>query len=124
MNQIQILEENAISSYKGITRLLDGQYIEQDQVTWITTGRRGLGLFNGVLHTAVSRKEEISMMIAPTLVVFLSQDLPFFWVDWLEVGTPGSGNFLSSRETSPANSAFPPCGMDGITAPSPRAAMR
>ena len=96
MNPIQIVEENAITYYKGITRLLEGQYFEQDQVTWFITGRRSLGRFNGVLHTAVSNVDAISNVVDSIIMKFVSQSLPFFWMDWPEIGTPGLGDYLNS----------------------------
>lgn len=96
MNPIQIAEENAITYYKGITRLLEGQYLEDDQVTWFITGRRSLGRFNGVLHTAVSNVDAISNVVDSIIMKFVSQSLPFFWMDWPEIGTPGLGDYLNS----------------------------
>ncbi len=96
MDPIQIVEENAITYYKGIARLLEGQYIEDDQVTWFITGRRSLGRFNGVLHTTVSQADAIGNVVDPILTKYVSQGLPFFWVDWPEVGTPGLGDYLNS----------------------------
>ncbi len=43
MNPIQIVEENAITYDKGVTRLFEGQYLEEDQIAWFSTGRRSLG---------------------------------------------------------------------------------
>lgn len=98
MTQIHIIEGNFLTYYKGIARLLGGRYIEQDQVTWFTTGRRSLLRFNGVLRTVVSRADGLSRIVEPILNVFLSQNLPFFWVDWPVVGTPGLGDYLNSKE--------------------------
>ena len=47
MNQIQAIEENALTYYKGIARLLNGDFIETDEIAWFTTGRRSLYRFNG-----------------------------------------------------------------------------
>lgn len=98
MNQIQAIEQNALAYYRGIARLLGGQYVEEEQVTWFTTGRRSLFRFNGVLHTAISRAEELSKIVDPLLEMFLSKNLPFFWVDWEIVGAPGLGDYLNSRD--------------------------
>lgn len=100
MNPIQIVEENAISYYQGIARLLGGEYQESDQVTWFVTGRRSLGRFNGVLHTAISRIEDIGKVVDPILKMFISQNLPFFWVDWAEIGTTGLGDYLVFKESA------------------------
>jgi ribosomal protein S18 acetylase RimI-like enzyme len=97
MTQIHVIEENFLTYYKGIARLLGGRYIAQDQVTWFTTGRRSLLRFNGVLRAVVSRAEELNTVVDPILDVFLSQTLPFFWVDWEVVGTPGLGDYLNSK---------------------------
>ena len=100
MNQIQLIEENAIAYYQGIARLLGGEYHEDDQVIWFVTGRRSLGRFNGVLRTTVRQPEDIGKVVDPILEMFRFQNLPFFWVDWAEVGTPGLGNYLASKELS------------------------
>lgn len=97
MTQTHTIEENALTYYKGIARLLGGQYLEQEQITWFITGRRSLMRFNGVLRTAVSRGEELGRVVDPVLEEFLSQNLPFFWVDWPVVGTPGLGDYLFSK---------------------------
>src|SRR3990172_7356856 len=89
MKKIQAIEENALTYYKGIARLLGGQYIEEDQIIWFTTGRRSLGRFNGVLRTMVSNPDDLAGVIDPILGVFLSQNLPFFWVDWEAIAAPG-----------------------------------
>jgi ribosomal protein S18 acetylase RimI-like enzyme len=96
MTQIQAIEENALTYYKGIARLLGGQYIEDEQIVWFKTGRRSLGRFNGVLRTVVSRAEDLGKVVDPILGVFLSQNLPFFWADLKVVGTPGLGDYLKS----------------------------
>lgn len=107
MNQVQIAEENAITYYKGIARFLEGQYIETDQVAWFITGRRSLGRFNGVLHTTVSPVDSISKVVDPIIMKFVSQGLPFFWVDWPEVGTPSLGDYLLFKESSLTKFSIP-----------------
>ncbi len=97
MTLIHAIEDNALAYYKGMARYLGGQYIEQEQATWFTTGRRSQFRFNGVLHTAVSPAEGLHKMADPILAVFLAQNLPFFWVDWPAVGTPGLGRYLISK---------------------------
>jgi len=96
MIQAQDIEENALTYYQGITRLLGGQFTEQHQVAWFATGCTSLPRFNGVLRTLVSRTEELSQAVAPVLAVFLSRNLPFFWVDWPISGAPGLGRYLNS----------------------------
>lgn len=91
------IEENALTYYQSIARLLGGQYHEQEHLVWFTTGRRSLLRFNGVLKTAVPCTEDLSRVADPVLDVFLSQNLPFFWVDWPGVGTPGLGEYLRSK---------------------------
>ena len=97
MTLIHAIEDNALAYYKGMARYLGGEYIEQEQATWFTTGRRSQFRFNGVLHTAVSPAEGLHKMADPILAVFLAQNLPFFWVDWPAVGTPGLGRYLISK---------------------------
>lgn len=99
MTQIQAIEENAIAYYKGITRFLGGQFNEQDRVTWFTTGRRSVFRFNGVVRTALNTRE-LDGVVDPILDFFLSRNLPFFWVDWPDAGTPGLGDYLSSKTIS------------------------
>lgn len=99
MTPIHAVDENAQAYYQGIARLLGGQVVEQKYVTWFTTGRRSSGRFNGVLRTAVPPDVGLSSIVNPILDHFLSQKLPFFWVDWPVMGTPGLGDYLSSRET-------------------------
>jgi ribosomal protein S18 acetylase RimI-like enzyme len=65
MTQVQVVEENALAYYKGIARLLNGQFVEEDQVAWITTGRRSLGRFNGVLRTVVTKPDDLINVIEP-----------------------------------------------------------
>ncbi len=47
MNDGQLVEENALTYYKGIARLLDGQFTETDGIAWFTTDGRSLYRFNG-----------------------------------------------------------------------------
>ena len=96
MNQIQAVEENALTYYKGIARLLDGRFTETDGIAWFTTERRSLYRFNGVVRTA-TRAEDLSRIADPILESFLSKRLPFFWVDFPDGGTPGLGEYLSSK---------------------------
>jgi ribosomal protein S18 acetylase RimI-like enzyme len=96
MNQIKVIEENFLTYYKGLTHLLGGRFMESDEVVWYETGRRSLFRFNGVLRTA-THTEELSRIVDPILEVFLSQGLPFFWVDWHDNGTLGLDAYLSSR---------------------------
>jgi GNAT superfamily N-acetyltransferase len=96
MTEVPVFEENALTYYKGVARLLGGQYIEDEQVVWFKTGRRSLGRFNGVLRTVISRAEDLGKVVDPILEVFLSQNLPFFWADWKIVGAPGLGDYLTS----------------------------
>ncbi len=97
MTIVQALEENALAYYQGITRLLGGQWVEDEQVTWFTTGHRSLFRFNGVLHTAIPQDQKLDKVLDPLLAMFQSKDLPFFWVDWEIVGTPGLGDYLRSK---------------------------
>ena len=64
MTHIQAIEENALTYYKGITRLLDGYFTETEEVAWFTTGWRSLYRFNGVVRTA-ARTENLSRIVEP-----------------------------------------------------------
>lgn len=97
MNHIEQIEDNALTYYKAIARLLNGDFIETDEVAWFTTGRQSLYRFNGVVGTKI-RSGDLSKVIDPILETFLSQDIPFFWADWSEAGTPGLAAYLSSRK--------------------------
>lgn len=96
MNQIQTVIENALTYYRGLARLLDGWFIENDEVAWFWTDRRSLYRFNGVVRTT-TRTEKLGELAEPILETFLSKNLPFFWVDLPEVGTAGLGDYLSSK---------------------------
>ena len=97
MRELHVVEENALTYYQGIARLLGGQYHEQNYLIWFTTGRRSLLRFNGVLRTAVPSAEDLNRVADPVLEVFLSQNLPFFWVDWPGVSTPGLRGYLNAK---------------------------
>ena len=95
MAQIQAIEENTLTYYKGIARLLDGRFIETDEIAWFITERRSLYRFNGVVRTA-TRPETLGGLTDPILETFLSKRLPFFWADFPDGGTPGLGDYLNS----------------------------
>ena len=92
MNTISLVEENALTYYKGIARLLDGRFTETDGITWFATERRSLYRFNGVVRTA-TRAEDLSRIADSILESFISKRLPFFWVDFHDGGTPGLGEY-------------------------------
>ena len=94
--QIQAVEENAITYYKGIARLLDGSFVENDEVAWFCTGRRSLYRFNGVVRTA-TRTQNLSSLVDPILEIFLSKNLPFFWADLPDIGTVELSDYLNSK---------------------------
>lgn len=96
MNQIQAIEENALTYYKGIARLLDGDFIETDEIAWFTTGRQSLYRFNGVVRTA-THPENLGRLADPILETFISKRLPFFWVNFPDGGTPRLGDYLNSK---------------------------
>ena len=96
MNTISLVEENALTYYKGIARLLDGHFTETDGITWFATERRSLYRFNGVVRTA-TRAEDLSRIADSILESFISKRLPFFWVDFPDGGTLGLGEYLNSK---------------------------
>lgn len=96
MAHIQAIEENALTYYKGIARLLEGRFIENDELVWFTTGRQSLYRFNGVLR-APTRAEDFSELADPILDTFISQRLPFFLVIWQDGSAPGLGDYLNSK---------------------------
>lgn len=96
MHHIQSVEENALTYYKGIARLLNGNFIETDEIAWFTTGRRSLFRFNGILRSP-TRVEDLAKIADPILETFTSQRLPFFWVDWQEGRAPGLVEYLNSK---------------------------
>ena len=96
MNTISLVEENALTYYKGIARLLGGHFTETEEIAWFTTGRQSLYRFNGVLRTA-TRAENLSRLADPIFETLLSKKLPFFWVDWQDNSAPGLEEFLKSK---------------------------
>jgi len=94
MNPIPVVEDNVLAYYKGIARRLGGRFIESEQVAWFTTGRRSLLRFNAVLRTVAASPAELRRMADPILDTFLTQNLPFFWVDWPPGGAPGLADYL------------------------------
>lgn len=96
MDHIQAIEDNVLTYYTGIARLLNGDFNETDEVAWFTTGRRSLYRFNGVVSTT-TRARNLGGAMDPILETFLSNNPPFFWADWSDVGTPGLGDELNSK---------------------------
>ncbi|QLQ08686.1 MAG: hypothetical protein HZY76_23710 [Anaerolineae bacterium] len=94
MNPIPVVEDNVLAYYKGIARRLGGRFIESEQVAWFTTGRRSLLRFNAVLRTVAASPAELRRVADPILDTFLTQNLPFFWVDWPPGGAPGLADYL------------------------------
>jgi GNAT superfamily N-acetyltransferase len=94
---IVLADENAITYYQKLSQYLDGKSIQQEHLTWFTTGRRSLIRFNGVLRTALPAHEDLKTVVDPVLDFFIHQNLPFFWVDWPPVGTPGLGSYLAAK---------------------------
>lgn len=94
---IQIIEENIFANYKGLTQLLEGRFNENEETAWYNTGFKSHFRFNGVVRTK-TRTEALSRVVDPVLNEFLSQELPFFWVDWQDAGTPGLGDYLKSKD--------------------------
>ena len=116
MKHVQVIEDNALTYYKGLARLLDGRFTENDEVAWFSTGRRSLYRFNGVVRT-VTRAEDLSRIVDPILESFLSKRLPFFWADFPDVGTPGLSDYLSSKDVRWTHIKGMPCmsrGLDGL----------
>lgn len=115
MAQIQAIEENTLTYYKGIARLLDGRFIETDEIAWFITERRSLYRFNGVVRTA-TRPETLGGLTDPILETFLSKRLPFFWADFPDGGTPGLGDYLNSKNIRWENFKGMPCMSRGLDA--------
>lgn len=113
MNTISFVEENALTYYKGIARLLDGRFTETDGITWFATERRSLYRFNGVVRTA-TRAEDLSRIADSILESFISKRLPFFWADFPDGGTPGLGEFLNSKNIRWENFKGMPCMSSGL----------
>lgn len=113
MNQIQAIEENALTYYKGIARLLNGDFIETDEIAWFTTGRQSLYRFNGVLRTT-TRAEKLGKIADPIFDAFLLQRLPFFWTDWRDGGTSGVGDYLNSKNVRWEHFKGMPCMSRGL----------
>lgn len=96
ISPLKAVEENALTYYRGIARLLNGRFIEDEEIAWFITGRQSLYRFNGVLRTA-TRAEKLSELADPILETFLSKKLPFFWVDWQDNIAPGLGDYINSK---------------------------
>ena len=50
----KIVEDNILAYYKSIARLLEGEFIESDNVSWYNTGCKSHFRFNGVVRTTPS----------------------------------------------------------------------
>jgi GNAT superfamily N-acetyltransferase len=90
------VEDNVLAYYRGIARHLGGRFVEGEQVTWFTTGRRSLLRFNAVLRMLAGSPDELRRVADPILEAFLSQNLPFFLVDWPPGGAPGLADYLNA----------------------------
>ena len=95
----KIVEDNILAYYKSIARLLEGEFIESDNVSWYNTGRKSHFRFNGVVRTTPSA-DDLSKVVDPILEVFTTQELPFFWADWKDGDIPGLGDYLRSKKLS------------------------
>lgn len=113
MTDIQAIEENAIAYYKGIARLLNGDFTETDEIAWFTTEQQSLYRFNGVVRTA-TRPETLGELADPILETFISKRLPFFWADFPDGGTPGLGEFLNSKNIHWEHFKGMPCMSRGL----------
>lgn len=112
-----IIEENVSAYYRSITDSLDGQFFEQEQIAWFTSGRRSLMRFNGVLRFHAPA-QELHKIAKPVLEHFLINDLPFFWADYPPGTTPGLGQYLSSLGVQLAATDMPAMqrGLDDLPA--------
>lgn len=98
--QTPAIEDNILACYKGIARHLGGRFVESEQVAWFTTGRRSLLRFNAVLRTVAASPAELRRVADPILDTFLTQNLPFFWVDWPPGDAPGLADHLRATGLS------------------------
>lgn len=113
MTHFQAIEENALTYYEGIARLLVGHFTETKDITWFSTGRQSLYRFNGILRTP-TRTEDLSDLVDPILDNFISQRLPFFLVDWQNGSTPGLDEYLNSKKIRWAHFKGMPCMSRGL----------
>lgn len=113
MNDSQLVEENILTYYKGVARLLGGHFAETEEITWFSTGRRSLFRFNGILRTP-TRAEELGKLVDPILDSFISQRLPFFLVDWQDGGASGLGEYLNSKKIRLDHFKGMPCMLRGL----------
>jgi len=90
------IEDNILAYYRGITGYLGGQFFENEQVAWFTTGRHSLLRFNGVLRIIADSLPALHRLADPILDHFLTQNLPFFWVAWPPDGAPSLAGYLSA----------------------------
>jgi GNAT superfamily N-acetyltransferase len=112
----QTVEENALVYYKGIAFSLGGHFVENEQLTWFSTGRRSVLRFNGVLwtRTAAEKLDEIAL---PILNHFRANHLPFFWVDFPPGATPGLGEFLQNNDVAQIAKGMPAMARSLLDAP-------
>lgn len=93
-NMLELVDDQVITYYRALTRLLGGQFVEDERIVWFATGRCSLARFNGVLRTVVGRPSDLGRAVDPVLAVFRKQAVPFFWAGWPPGSAPGLGDYL------------------------------
>jgi GNAT superfamily N-acetyltransferase len=90
-----VVEDNVLAYYNGLAQSF-GRFVENDQISWFTTGKRSLLRFNGVLRLRAS-PGELTALVDSVVDYFRSNHLPFFWADYPPGSTPGLGKYLSTK---------------------------
>jgi GNAT superfamily N-acetyltransferase len=91
-----MIEDNVLAYYKGLAQSLGGRFVENETISWFTTGKRSLMRFNGVLRMRASPGEHAAL-VDPLLDYFQSNHLPFFCADYPPGSIPGLGQYLESH---------------------------
>lgn len=93
---LHAVEDNVLTYYSALARLLGGRFHVHDHVTWFMTGRRSLLRFNGVLRLTVARHADLPAVMDPIIQAFVANKTPFFCVAWPPTGAPGLSQYLEA----------------------------